>query len=475
MKRFNFHIILFSILLHQTVVGQVHNFKNYNADAGISNTTILDITQLNNGEIWIGTNEGGINTFDGNSFTPITKENGLVDNVIYDFLHDKEGNVWISTNNGVSIYNGKTFDSISCVDTLVHKRIYKTFIDSKNTVWFCTGEGLAKLVDNNIVKFNSGNEILDATPVIFCNEDHKGNIWLGTMGENSFKISPDGKVTQYSSGRAMKYTFSIFHPNDKTTWFLTYKGLFELIDDSIVEKKFKVLENYKSTYFHHCYEDNDGNYWFATKKRGVIKLRGTKEKLFTEVNGLGDNHCWRIFQDREHNMWFGGQTKGLSKLPNETFELKNSNFGLPNDNVQSVFTDSKSQIWIGTENGLFNKGNELGDIILEQKIIVHNDIRSINEDQNNNIHIVMKSGVKIIRNGISTIYNLNSDEQIFKGYCSFIDSTGVLYGGVNGIGIIEGDYIKIINDSIQMPETPVLDIEKDHQGVYWFATDERLI
>ncbi len=474
MKRFNFYIILFSILLHQTVVGQVHNFKNYNADAGISNTTILDITQLNNGEIWIGTNEGGINTFDGNSFTPITKENGLVDNVIYDFLHDKEGNVWISTNNGVSIYNGKTFDSISCVDTLVHKRIYKTFIDSKNTVWFCTGEGLAKLVDNNIVKFNSGNEILNKTPVIFCNEDHKGNIWLGTMGENSFKISPNEKVTQYSSGRAMKYTFSIFHPNDKTTWFLTYKGLFELIDDSIVEKKFKVLENYKSTYFHHCYEDNDGNYWFATKKRGVIKLRGTKEKLFTEVNGLGDNHCWRIFQDREHNMWFGGQTKGLSKLPNETFELKNSNFGLPNDNVQSVFTDSKSQIWIGTENGLFNKGNELGDIILEQKIIVHNDIRSINEDQNNNIHIVMKSGVKIIRNGISTIYNLNSDEQIFKGYCSFIDSTGVLYGGVNGIGIIEGDYIKIINDSIQMPETPVLDIEKDHQGVYWFATDRGL-
>ena len=198
MKRFNFYIILFSLLLQQTVVGQIHNFKNYNADAGISNTTILDITQLNNGEIWIGTNEGGINTFDGNSFTTITKENGLVDNVIYDFLHDKEGNIWISTNNGVSIYNGKTFDSIPCADTLVHTRIYKTFIDSKNTVWFCTGEGLANLVDSSIVKFNSGNEILDATPVIFCNEDHKGNIWIGTMGENSFKISPDCKNSQRS-------------------------------------------------------------------------------------------------------------------------------------------------------------------------------------------------------------------------------------------------------------------------------------
>ena len=476
MKRFHYHII-FLVLISLNVKGQVYNFKNYNSDDGISNTTILDITQLKSGEIWIGTNEGGINTFDGNSFKPITKENGLVDNVIYDFLHDEIGNVWISTNNGVSIYNGKTFDSIPCVDTLVHKRIYKTFIDSKNTVWFCTGEGLAQLIDSSIVKFHSGNDILDATPIIFCNEDHAGNIWLGTMGESSFKISPDGTVRQYSAGKDMKYTFFIFHPNDKTTWFLTYKGLFELIGDSIVEKKFNVLEEYNtSTYFYHCYEDHDGNYWFATKKKGVMKLSGTKEKLFTEANGLGDNNCWRIFQDRENNMWFGGKTKGISKLPNETFELTNSDFGLPNDNVQSVFTDSKAKIWIGTKSGVFNKGNQLGDIISEQtNKTLYNDIRSINEDIHNNIHIVMGSGVKIIRNGISTIYRINDIEKIFKGYCSFMDSTIELYGGVNGIGIIEGDYIKIINDSIQMPETPVLDIERDHQGVFWFATDEGLI
>ena len=475
MKRFNFHIILLLVLISLNVKGQVYNFKNYNSDDGISNTTILDITQLKSGEIWIGTNEGGINTFDGNTFKPITKENGLVDNVIYDFLHDKEGNVWISTNNGVSVYNGKTFDSIPCVDTLVHKRIYKTFIDSKNTVWFCTGEGLAQLEDSSIVKFHSGNGVLDATPIIFCNEDHAGNIWLGTMGASAFKISPDGTVRQYALEREMKYTFSIFHPNDTTTWFLTYKGLFELIGDSIVEKKINVFEEYSSTYFYHCYEDHEGNYWFATKKKGVLKLSGTKEKLFTEANGLGDNNCWRIFQDRENNMWFGGKTKGISKLPNETFELTNSDFGLPNDNVQSVFTDSKAKIWIGTKSGIFNKGNQLGDIISEPITkILYNDIRSINEDIHNNIHIVMGSGVKIIRNAISTIYRINDIEKIFKGYCSFMDSTVEMYGGVNGIGIIEGDYIKIINDSLQMPETPVLDIERDHQGVYWFATDEGL-
>lgn len=471
-----FHIIFFLVLTYQSISGQIYNFKNYNSENGITNTTVLDITQLSNGEIWIGTNEGGINIFDGNSFKAITKENGLVDNVIYDFLHDKKGNIWISTNNGVNVYNGKTFDSIPCIDTLVHSRVFKTFIDSKNNVWFCTGEGLATLENNQMVKYKSGNDLLDKTPIIYGCEDNKGNIWLGSMGESAFKISSDGEIKQFSSGKSLKYTFSIFHPDDNTTWFLSFKGLFELKGDTITEKVFDSFSNFKgSTYFHHCYEDNEGNYWFATKKRGVLKVSGDQEKLFTVNNGMGDEDYWRIFQDREHNMWFGGQTKGLCMLPNETFDLTNSQFGLPSDYVLSIFTDSKSQIWVGTKKGIYKKGNDSNIQIIDPNGQNKNIIECIDEAENGDIHIVMKSGVKIISNNETKTYHLNSEEQFFRGYCMLIDGNDVVYGGANGVGILQGGYIKLINDSINLPVTPVLDIEKDHQGVYWFATDRGLI
>lgn len=468
-------ILLFFCSVFQTIEGQIYDFKNFDSEAGITNTTILSIDQLDNGEIWLGTNEGGINSFDGNTFKTITQENGLVDNVIYDFMHDDKGNVWISTNNGVSVYDGKKFDSIPFADTLVHTRIFKTFIDSKNTTWFCTGEGLATLVNGEMVKYQSGNDKLDKSPIIYGGEDQLGNIWLGSMGESAFKIEPSGEVTQMQSGKSMKYTFFIFHPDAQTTWFLTYKGLFELKRGIITEKVFESFKNFKSTYFHHCLKDVNGNFWLATKKRGVLKVRGDKEKLFNTSNGLIDNNCWRVFQDREHNIWIGGYEKGVSILPSETFELTNTQFGLPEDNVQSLFTDSKKNLWVGTAKGIYKDDGVEPITIIDPKRMAKNDIRAIGEDHLGNIHVVMKSGVKIIGPNKTEIINLNNDDEMFKGWCVFVDGEEVIYGGVQGLGIRKGKYIEIINDSIRFSSTPVYDIEKDNSGVYWFATDRGLI
>ncbi len=65
----------------------------------------------------------------------------------------------------------------------------------------------------------------------------------------------------------------------------------------------------------------------------------------------------------------------------------------------------KLKYGLALRNGLFNRGNKLGDIISEKKNKpLYNDIRSINEDIDGNIHIVMGSGVKIIKDGILQQY-----------------------------------------------------------------------
>ncbi|MBL0097644.1 MAG: hypothetical protein IPP46_14980 [Bacteroidetes bacterium] len=75
------------------------------------------------GLIWVGSIGGvshfdGKNTTDGNGifkhksgeFIHLTSKNGLTDNNIADILEDKQGNIWIGTfNGGVSKYDGKTY------------------------------------------------------------------------------------------------------------------------------------------------------------------------------------------------------------------------------------------------------------------------------------------------------------------------------------------------------------------------------
>lgn len=57
--------------------------------------------------LWIGTAGGGINKFDlqNETFTHITEKDGLPNNVVYGILPDEEGNLWLSTNKGLSKYN----------------------------------------------------------------------------------------------------------------------------------------------------------------------------------------------------------------------------------------------------------------------------------------------------------------------------------------------------------------------------------
>jgi len=60
--------------------------------------------------MWIGTLGGGLNKFEREkeTFTVYKTEHGLPDNVIYDILEDSKGNLWLTTNKGLSKFNPKT-------------------------------------------------------------------------------------------------------------------------------------------------------------------------------------------------------------------------------------------------------------------------------------------------------------------------------------------------------------------------------
>ncbi len=72
--------------------------------------------------LWIGTAGGGLNRFDidKNSFTHFSERNGLPNNVVYGILPDANGNLWLSTNKGLSKFNPRdsTFRNFDVVDGL---------------------------------------------------------------------------------------------------------------------------------------------------------------------------------------------------------------------------------------------------------------------------------------------------------------------------------------------------------------------
>lgn len=89
-------------------------------DASLSNNKILTIEQADHGNLWIGTLGGGLNYFNVQSrtFTTYTERNGLASNVIYGIMKDRQGRLWLSTNNGISRFDPptKTFRNFGLSD-----------------------------------------------------------------------------------------------------------------------------------------------------------------------------------------------------------------------------------------------------------------------------------------------------------------------------------------------------------------------
>ncbi|HJR81341.1 MAG TPA: two-component regulator propeller domain-containing protein [Anaerolineales bacterium] len=93
---------------------KTETFTQYRFDSNdkttISNDSILSIYQDTRGRIWIGTAGGGLNLYhpETDSFTYYLEKDGLPNGVVYGILEDAKGNLWMSTNYGISRFDPET-------------------------------------------------------------------------------------------------------------------------------------------------------------------------------------------------------------------------------------------------------------------------------------------------------------------------------------------------------------------------------
>ena len=77
---------------------QTYDFRNYGLEDGLAQSQILSMCQDKYGNIWFGTNGGGVSKYDGNKFENITENDSLVNNVVYSITELKNGHLLFGTN-----------------------------------------------------------------------------------------------------------------------------------------------------------------------------------------------------------------------------------------------------------------------------------------------------------------------------------------------------------------------------------------
>jgi len=164
---------------------------------------IYTIIEDSHGDIWIGSNGAGLIKWDtkDNTYTKLTKAQGLPADDIYSIIEDTENNLWLATGNGICKYNTKT-DEIR------------------------TYENIENITQST---FNANSGLLAADGRLF---------WGTTNGYISF----DPKNIDIKNTRAPKTTITNFYINNKE--------VLATDDNNILSKSISSTKNLTLKYKH---------------------------------------------------------------------------------------------------------------------------------------------------------------------------------------------------------------------------------
>ena len=280
---------------------------------------VYAITNDTEGGLWIGTFYGGVRYVSpvGKRFDGFSMTNGLTGNVISRFCEDRQGRIWVgSDDGGLMCYDGR-FVSYPHQDWLSKRNVHALCADNHNNLWIGTytdGVIVMNLETGSMRKYVQSSDAtsLDNSSSYAIYQDSRGEIWVATMeGLCLYDAKKDCFVR---IGKTNAITIDID-------------------------------------------EDSDGNLWLSTQGEGLWhydrktrKLYNFRSKDATDKTALPDNQVNCCHIDEKGRLWVG-TFAGLCVYDKAHGCFKRVYLDVPSQNVVSIIEDGGA-LWLTTERGI---------------------------------------------------------------------------------------------------------------------------
>ncbi len=448
------------------------NIKYMDIGQGMNSSCILSLLEDKRGNIWMGTNGGGVSMYNGQTFTHYTEKEGVSSNIVWSMLEDTSGNIWFGTNGGGVIkYDGKTFTHITEKEGLGNNRILAIGEDHNGNLWFGTNGGGVSRYDGLTLTNFSKKEGLSDNIIRSVVEDRYGNLWFGTYSSGVCKY--DGKTfTHYSTkdGLSNNSVLPILEDKKGNLWFGTWNGGVTKFDGQIMTH-YTTKEGLIHNNINYIIEDKLGNIWFGTWE-GVSMFDGKTFTNYTEKEGLSYNDVICVLEDSHENIWFGSWTGGVSVYNRQSFTNYTENEGLSNNHVFALNNDHLGNIWIGSWGGVSKYDGNSFTHYTQNEGLSYNYVYSIMEDSKYNLWFGTDIGVSKFDG--KTFTNFTKKEGLINNSVKAIieDRNGDIWFGIQDGGLCkyDGTTFTHFTEKEGLSHNNVKSIIIDSQNNLWIAT-----
>jgi ligand-binding sensor domain-containing protein/signal transduction histidine kinase len=458
--------------------GRTIRFIRYGVEDGLSQNSIQVIFQDRNGFLWIGTQDG-LDRFDGYTFEvfrPDPNDSSTISGRnITSIIQGKDGAIWVGTSQGLSRYDpalgkfSRYFHDDSNANSLINNDVQALFQDSQGMIWVGTSSGLDQLdpADGRIKRqslpgdSSTGASIYSITTFY---QDHHGILWIGT---NKGLFGYDSKNQKYqvygtgSNGAGITFDSisSIQGDSQNTLWIGTSHGLIELDPSS----------DHPSLFSH------------------------------TELDpaSLIDNGVLTDYIDRAGELWIG-TSGGLDRFdPQDQHFIHYRNdpvdaTSLSSDLVGAIFEDRGGVLWFGTLDGGLNKYDRSQDEFAFYHHINH-DPQSLSGDVISTITPSPNGTIWIgsYRQGLNLFDPVTGQSDHFVNdpanpdsllsnevVSTYVDNRRTLWVGTDeGLDRLDSGSSKFIHyvpsaasPNTSIPSGPIFAILQDNRSTYWIGT-----
>jgi signal transduction histidine kinase/ligand-binding sensor domain-containing protein/DNA-binding response OmpR family regulator len=511
------------------------NFLHLTTEMGVSNSECKMIVQDKEGFIWIGTADG-LNRYDGINFRIYRKiihdSTSLQDNHITALFVDSNGELWIGTNRGgLSKYikENDTFITFKTKDeditTISDNSVTGITEDRRNRIWVSTYRGL-NLYDRISNKFTRFQE----NPKVTVDADGISKLSSGILPSDLLKCLAGhygdtlqfdklllNLITLVHKDTVSKYTDKIktalnFFPNSRAIANIELKTICTDDNGKIIIGYYgsiiSIFNPDTRIFCHYPITTPDGK---SIPDYSVNTICSDDKKLWIGTLGGGawifdtDNNTWRKFDLPNHiiikimknsqgDLFFGSHD-GLIYFDRRSNTIKqynhdeNDKYSISSNSIVDIYEDKQNNLWIG---------ENLGAIDLYVKKIpfryynqsrglTYNNVSAVMEEDENNLWVgYFSGGVDIINRKtlekISFRYNRESETSLGESsvHCIFKDKKsniwiGTYRGGLQMYDKLNNRFITYRNnpaDSNSISENDIRRITEDSEGNLWIATQD---
>ena len=217
--------------------------------------------------------------------------------------------------------------------------------DKEGTVWIGSEEGLFQLFDNGFTAYSP-----EYLPQIWAvTEDRENNLWFSSYLHGIFHLK-NGQLQVFDKTNTPNLNYAYFHPsrdNRGRLFFPNDRGML-MIDGDRFEQKADVP--FLTTFY-----DTPKNLLWGGGRRRAVAFSSDRQpvRIIDETNGLDvGNNILTIQKDHSGHYWFGGG-RGVARYDWDSGRLKHYRPGGRINGVPTSCVDHTGRVWFGSKQGLF--------------------------------------------------------------------------------------------------------------------------